>query len=551
MKKKISLLLLLSVLIASCFCFGISAQQSELPENDSLYISPRELAQIKLQVGEDSVVKAWLSGAVGLFADGLSLQEIISPPYALEAGYIHASKGDPNVRIAYIRNDETFGMEARGVTPKIFFDYICDQPYLFCSTPATNLTDVEVFKLYCILSADAANGVLIYYNTNQGDFVYYLPHEVSQKEYLLPIEAFYEAVAAYKSEMDYEQLHNPDSVGMFYLDTLQHYPFDMSPYVINYTSPQPPIDAPNASTDIVPSDITDEEIAAMEAQIKGTYLPDDLDRYEAKFPDGLGRHNMAKIYSIGSPFVYFQEGKDFKTMIANRQPFYVLSSYDSLANQYVDSTYVWRDGKFQRVTIEHMAGEKYVFWHFFEKAEQLKSYFATTAATKHLENVEIQESYYFFDGDRELSIYLVTDQGDYIYHLPEPYWKPDMEYLMPVEVYRDACKLIYSELVSYYAELHLIGCKVNINKIHQLYDLQPYVVGEKDIPSDVYFSGRSPEEVAAHEKAKQEQNAGDSGENNDTPDESGCKSAISGGAGVLLLCGAALTLITKKKGRSL
>ena len=37
----------------------------------------------------------------------------------------------------------------------------------------------------------------------------------------------------------------------------------------------------------------------------------------------------------------------------------------------------------------------------------------------------------------------------------------------------------------------------------------------------------------------------------DTPDESGCKGVISGGTGALLLCGAALTLITKKKRRSL
>ena len=234
MKKWISLLLV-SVLIFSLL--GMSAcgekEPIPLPEEDSFSISEEELETLSSQVGGDTVVKVWNSSAVSLFGKGLSLQEIINPPYALESGYIHASKGDSNVRIEYIRNNEVFETEAPGVTPKIFFDYICDQPYLFSSTPATKLTNVEVYKVYCILSADAANSVLIYYDTNYGDFVYYLPYATSENEYLLPLDAFQEATKAYRREILYLNITSPGWAGMPTLDNLNHFSYDMSPYLID------------------------------------------------------------------------------------------------------------------------------------------------------------------------------------------------------------------------------------------------------------------------------------------------------------------------------
>ena len=171
--------------------------------------------------------------------------------------------------------------------------------------------------------------------------------------------------------------------------------------------------------------------------------------------------------------------------------------------------------------------------YYYQNITSPQELFAQTPATKHLTDIEFSEIYCLVNSTHYaggIYTYFITNHGDFIYQRDDA-TEYSLAFLIPVDQFYKVADLVCQENMYYMNDLKQDGIGYSFSWIHNLFDLEPYLVGGGEIPQHFYDSGRTSMEVAVYKL--------------------GCKSVISGGAGALLLCGAALTLITKKKRRSL
>lgn len=222
MKTKNIFLALLTLILALTLSIGGFAV--ELNE-DSVKINNEVKNKMK-DKSDDVVLILYSASFMHRFAEKIEIEDMIS--YDVNEKYLVVSKdsyqykriinNDDIVTIQYASTDwsETY---KNAINPKAVFEAID--------------SEIIIYQIYCLDGASNHDGHYIYYKTNKGDFVFYKQYSIVEKEYLMPIEKFYEfAEIAWAERTKY-----PENDGGI-LDLSQIY--DLSDYEIKIDYSQTP-----------------------------------------------------------------------------------------------------------------------------------------------------------------------------------------------------------------------------------------------------------------------------------------------------------------------
>lgn len=204
MKKVIGAMMLLSLIL----CLIINASSEEIPDipviiSDSGQITEEEWLMLKVigrrnQLEKFQIVKIYGGCFLSGFANEATLSSLLNDGYIEEVQYALWNMKDRQYDINYcgvnIAEKEFIEMNLsnqRGVDER-WFECAFSYEDIFDSTLATaDLDQLEVTEKYIFNAYEKTEGVFVYYVTNYGDYIYYLPNpNLTDKAYLLPYEKF-------------------------------------------------------------------------------------------------------------------------------------------------------------------------------------------------------------------------------------------------------------------------------------------------------------------------------------------------------------------------
>ncbi len=219
--KKWMTIAVIVLMLTLALSMGVSAETTAL---DSVHLTDQELSKLNSDlianelepVGEHRVMKIFMGYAFEYaFLDNKNLDEVL-----LETVPLYAIEGEGGYRYYYYYYDKD-DRENRLLTTRLpnhannemafFFDYALCPEETFSSTEATaNLKDLVFYEIYCMDGyEDFFGALLIYYKTNQGDFVAYsegrsvYPKDKPFFEYLMPLDDFRQALQLADQEKMY------------------------------------------------------------------------------------------------------------------------------------------------------------------------------------------------------------------------------------------------------------------------------------------------------------------------------------------------------------
>ena len=238
MKRFICAALCLMMTISFCASVGVTATDDVRQETidaavrESFVFTEAEQAAME-QWRYGVVIKAYRRTCIIEFSENKTIAEILDDDaIARCTKYITAEdRSGKNANQVYINDHGRFEYSSgHGPGDEIatrFLENVFSPYRLFETTVATHdLKDLVIRKMYC-LDGTVVEGMVIYYETNQGDYVYYTNYPADHfPEFLMPRDVFCEVAAVVRHER--EQI--PDNAGgNVWVDDID---YDFSPYLV-------------------------------------------------------------------------------------------------------------------------------------------------------------------------------------------------------------------------------------------------------------------------------------------------------------------------------
>jgi hypothetical protein len=127
------------------------------------------------------------------FAEKQTIEEIVSGNCVLSQNIMVMT--DSVIKYKVERNE-------RIVTLRQTTDW--SKLYKYAVKPSRILSNIspklEVKNVYCLDGEPSHDGVYIYYSTDKGDYIYYKEYLIAEKEYLFPLNDFYEFASIVQEE---------------------------------------------------------------------------------------------------------------------------------------------------------------------------------------------------------------------------------------------------------------------------------------------------------------------------------------------------------------
>lgn len=178
-------------------------------KNDSISI-PSTIADEYKTHSSDNVIFRFYNGYFMLgFAQKETIQELTSNPnYVLEEVYATSFDGITTYKAK--RNGMLTDPLNHHSEGNIFCNYALSPNKLFKKLNFSS-SDLTINSIYCLDGEPSHDGIYIYFVTNKGDYVYYKEYASAEKEYLFPINEFYDFAKAIADE----RIQNGDRDGAF------------------------------------------------------------------------------------------------------------------------------------------------------------------------------------------------------------------------------------------------------------------------------------------------------------------------------------------------
>lgn len=201
MKKVIGAMMLLSLIL----CLIINASSEEIPDipviiSDSGQITEEEFAMLENQVEIEKfkIVKVYSGSFLSGFANEATLSSLLNDGYIEEVQYALWNMKNRQYDICYYgfsvteKEFKKMPLTRNREMDERWFECAFSYEDIFDSTLATaDLDQLEVTEKYFFNAGYKTEGVFVYYVTNYGDYIYYLPNpHMTDKAYLLPYEKF-------------------------------------------------------------------------------------------------------------------------------------------------------------------------------------------------------------------------------------------------------------------------------------------------------------------------------------------------------------------------
>ncbi len=213
---------------------GCTPINSEIPEiNDSVNISEELIAQVR-NSDTDSVIRLYNGFYMSGFAQRATLADLLSDNYVLGEEYVIVSKNHPqnDVSIKAIRdgNAERISLSESAREAYFFqFNAVTNADKIFSNSQITqNTGETEVHEIYCLNGSSSHNGIYIYFVTDKGDYIFFKTHYSSSKEYLLPLNDFYQLAGVVYAKI-IEDRWSTESVASMEIEEL----YDLSSYRVD------------------------------------------------------------------------------------------------------------------------------------------------------------------------------------------------------------------------------------------------------------------------------------------------------------------------------
>lgn len=167
-------------------------------KNDSISI-PSTIADEYKTNPSHNVIFRFYNGYFMLgFAQKATIQEIINnPDYVLEEVYATSVDGITMYRAK--RNGTLTDPLDHHSEGNIFRNYALSPNKLFKKSTFSS-SDLTIDSIYCLDGEPSHDGIYIYFTTNKGDYIYYKEYASAEKEYLFPINEFYDFAKAIADE---------------------------------------------------------------------------------------------------------------------------------------------------------------------------------------------------------------------------------------------------------------------------------------------------------------------------------------------------------------
>lgn len=193
--KQFIMIILILVMIASIplKTFAEKKDVAVMGMNDSLKINSEVKHQLGVQDSEN-VIKIYNLSMSMAFSKVQNIEELLQTEGLILSEYYAVQKNDGTFSYRSIVEDRV--------------DICTDAPVniaalkVLCDKTIENKIAFDIKGVYYLSGETTYTGSAIYYQTNQGDYVYYRHYLLGNGEYLLPIKDFCEFQSAIQSEID-------------------------------------------------------------------------------------------------------------------------------------------------------------------------------------------------------------------------------------------------------------------------------------------------------------------------------------------------------------
>lgn len=209
------------MLLIMCLPLSICAEGNY----DSINIDPQERQTVQTS-DDDTVIKLYSGIFIKVFSEKKEINTIISGQNILEE--IYMLKTDDVIKYKHFYNDTLVEITQTHHLSgwNQFSTYAISPDNVFDSS-------VTVNNIYCLSGESSHDGVYIYYVTDKGDYVLYKEYLSSDKEYLFPINDFYDfAKIVYDDRVQNKDMEGSGTPIEELLD-LKTYEFDSNAYDTN------------------------------------------------------------------------------------------------------------------------------------------------------------------------------------------------------------------------------------------------------------------------------------------------------------------------------
>jgi hypothetical protein len=187
--KKVIIFILISAMLVSCLMIGAYAMNN----NDSVKIDTEVMNKFKEKESDTVIMLLYNGMFMYAFAEKQTIEEIVSGNCVLSQNIMVMT--DSVIKYKVERNE-------RIVTLRQTTDW--SKLYKYAVKPSRILSNIspklEVKNVYCLDGEPSHDGVYIYYSTDKGDYIYYKEYLIAEKEYLFPLNDFYEFASIVQEE---------------------------------------------------------------------------------------------------------------------------------------------------------------------------------------------------------------------------------------------------------------------------------------------------------------------------------------------------------------
>lgn len=181
---------LLILLLATIICVTSSIVPVAAEVTDSLNLSAEEKTQLNL-FSDETVVKLFGGMFMGDFSEKKDIASIVSESQIM---YLTQKRFGKIVYKKYYEGEMVELNPATGISDwSDFYKYAVYPNKVFDSS-------VTVKKVYCLNGEASRDGVYIYYDTDQGEYILYKEYLSADETYLFPLSTFYEFAETVYSE---------------------------------------------------------------------------------------------------------------------------------------------------------------------------------------------------------------------------------------------------------------------------------------------------------------------------------------------------------------
>lgn len=212
--KRSWILLLTAIICVASFIMPVAADST-----DSLHLNSEEESQLDVS-SDDTVVKLFCGSFMKDFSAQKDITNIVEKS---EIMYLIVKSSGEIVYKNY-HNGEIVELNPlnRISDWSDFYTYAISSNSVFDSS-------VKVNEVYCLNGESSHDGVYIYYDTNEGDYILFKEYLSADESYLFPISDFYEFSAVVYND---RLLHKDADGGGVAIDEL----FDLESYLYKPTS---------------------------------------------------------------------------------------------------------------------------------------------------------------------------------------------------------------------------------------------------------------------------------------------------------------------------